>query len=163
MGDYPEPRHECQGARTCDPVDLNGFDVFCAGVMASITDKPVNKWQYWNSVFKDGDTLMDDHDTRVKGIASRDYLPEGPWLAGFPHVHGWTTGRTIIMGIQAPESGGELVIYPDESDEPLMTWAPTPGVGVVLPDKSLMHGVRPVVGDRERIVLICTAFRKEDR
>jgi len=113
-------------------------------------------------VFREGDPLMEDEKVRTEGLVDRDTLPPGPWLKGFPHTHGWTTGRTVIMGIQAPESGGELVIYPEGSNEPLANWSVTPGVGIVLPDKSLLHGVRPVFGDRERIILICNAICKED-
>lgn len=138
-----------------------GFDVFCHGLLSALVEGKLTKWQYWHSVFKEGDDLMEDAEQRLLDLPAHDALPYGPWLKGFPHTHGWSTGRTIIMGIRTPESGGELLIYPDGSEEPLVEWTPRPGVGIILPDKSLLHGVRPVQGDRERIVLICNAMEDE--
>ena len=83
----------------------------------------------------------------------------GEWMAGFPHSHGWKNGMTMVIMVQPAEQGGECVVCPEggEVDE----FALQPGECVLIGGE-LEHGVRPMAGDTERLVIIVTAFAPEE-
>lgn len=81
------------------------------------------------------------------------------WMAGFPHSHGWKNGMTMVIMVQPAEQGGETVVCPDdgEPDE----FALQAGECVLIGGQ-LEHGVRPMAGNTERLVMIVTAFAPEE-
>lgn len=78
------------------------------------------------------------------------------WLHGFPHRHdGWDNSLTMVQFLQAPESGGELVVCPNTKDEVVVK--PEVGLCAFCKD-SEMHGVKNMVGNTYRISLMVTGF-----
>ena len=118
--------------------------------------------RYWGSSFNEDET--------VSGSALRAWpdsvsaqaaiAAPGPWIPGFPHIHGWTPGaRCMITCLQAPEAGGDLVLFTE--DGWTHTFRPNVGMSVTFPmgsDDALAHGVRPIRGQRYRIMLVAVSI-----
>ena len=82
------------------------------------------------------------------------------WSQGFPHKHGWD-GLTLCHYLQAPERGGELVIYPEDDSEEI-TILPTAGTTSVIGGFDT-HGVKRIYGSIPRITVMTAGYRKVQR
>jgi hypothetical protein len=135
-----------QGALTMKepPPAYTGFEDYAKQAFKKI-GFPADSYKWWISKLVETDRMTADH----------------LWVQGFPHRHGWTHGRTFLQYIQAPEQGGETVIWPTEDADPV-SLPPTPKTGVFV-DGTLLHGVKPVVGKIPRLMFICTAFTERHR
>lgn len=149
------PHNGAVKVQTDQPAMPDSFRRFAANTFA---DLDIFEWQYWT------------------GYYDRECPPGQPnFVSGMPHAHGWDgsrhaqykLGHTLVMYVQVPERGGELVVMPEFRDNknmgPQHELAPAVGVGAVI-EGNVAHGVRPVHGDTPRLACIATAFTstKED-
>lgn len=117
--------------------------------------------RYWGSAFNEDQTCSGSALRAWPNSASARaaIAAPGPWIPGFPHIHGWTPGaRCMVTCLQAPDDGGDLVIF--DGDLPF-TFRPIPGTSITFPmgsDDALAHGVRPVRGQRYRIMLVAVSI-----
>lgn len=88
-------------------------------------------------------------------ISLRKAGAEDEWLEDFPHTHGWPNSVTMVQFLQAPDAGGELVIMP--VGEKVIEITPRDGLCAFC-DGETEHGVRPVIGDIDRISLMVTGW-----
>ena len=79
----------------------------------------------------------------------------GGWCQGFPHEHGWQTGYTMVLMVQAPERGGSLWIVEDDGTE--VEAKCIEGQAYVLAG-TVKHGPKLMQGDTPRLTMIATAF-----
>ena len=89
---------------------------------------------------------------------------DGQWVTGFPHEHGWDYGRTLVHYVTIPASGGELVAYPGAQISDLPEWPeqviePKVGLSVIINGR-VPHGVRPIGGSTDRLILIMTVYER---
>lgn len=107
----------------------------------------IEKWSYWTGYW--------DSACKPGG--------HGGFVKGFPHAHGWNgvdgqpRGHTLVMMVQAPESGGELGLVDEERWSGILRILPVVGRGIVI-EGDLSHGVMTCHGEVPRLVLIATAF-----
>lgn len=97
------------------------------------------KWRYWVGLSRS------DTKGRLPGFAQ-----------SFPHTHQWH-GVTVVTPVQAPLSGGDLVLLEDDEQTEIFRFEPVVGVSCVL-DGWTCHGISTVHGDIDRLTLIATAF-----
>jgi len=73
------------------------------------------------------------------------------WESDFPHVHtAWKNSVTMVQFLQAPDSGGNLVIDGTEI-------TPESGLCAFCTNNEL-HGVRPSYGQTDRVSLMVTGW-----
>lgn len=96
----------------------------------------VDHWVYWATV---QDPISDPID----------------WMPKFPHNHGYD-GITLVQFLEAPEQGGELVIF-DNRWVVTQSVTPEPGLGALIVNHEI-HGVRAVRGSKPRTVVIAGAY-----
>jgi hypothetical protein len=118
--------------------------------------------RYWGSSFNEDETVSGSSLRAWPDSVSARAAIEAPgeWIPGFPHIHGWTPGaRCMITCLQAPDAGGKLVLFNEIGVE--FSFRPTPGMSVTFPmgsDDALAHGVRPIQGQRYRIMLVAVSL-----
>ena len=95
------PHNGAVKVQTDQPAMPDSFRRFAANTFA---DLDIFEWQYWT------------------GYYDRECPPGQPnFVSGMPHAHGWDgsrhaqykLGHTLVMYVQVPERGGELVVMPE--------------------------------------------------
>ncbi len=122
--------------------ELQAFKDWCTPIFDNLGIAHV-RWDFWCSIIPEGHV-----DKQNPG-----------WAKNFPHNHCWN-GTTLILYLQVPKAGGDLVIV--EDGEELERVFPNPGMAATVGGWD-EHGVEAVEGDVPRITLITTVFPQEDR
>ncbi len=103
----------------------------------------VDHWVYWAS-------NLEPLDEKAQA-RSKD-----GWQLMFPHTHAWD-GRTMILYLDVPEGGGELVVLDEDMETELHRFEPQVGHAAVMRDHAI-HGVKRIEGDKNRVTMIAGAY-----
>lgn len=127
----------------CNPPQV--FKDYAASIIEGEVGYEVDHWKYWASNL-----------TALDNLASVPPEHNRDWQLKFPHTHGWD-GITLVLYLQAPEGGGELVILDDDIETELFRASPQVGTAAIMKDHSI-HGVKAIIGNTNRVTLIAGAY-----
>jgi hypothetical protein len=124
-------------------------------VVWDVDDMPSAFVEWSRHVIEDelGAVVSDYYDTVSALLPAPD---NNPYQHSFPHNHAYD-GHTLVLYVQAPESGGEFVLFDDDM-QPVFEHLPIPGTAVVIEDHQI-HAVKKVEGSVPRIALIAGGYR----
>ncbi len=132
--------------KTCEVPKAPLPAVFVEFARQIIEDKlgyEVDHWRYW-----------------ISSLAPLDD-PDAEWQLKFPHTHGWD-GKTLVLYLGLPESGGELVVLDQDVETELECWTPKEGMAAVMSDHAI-HGVKAIKGSKHRLTMIAGAYPYPER
>ena len=110
----------------------------------------VDHWNYWVATLGGG--VRSGY-----GVRKHDDNPQSPdWERKFPHCHGWD-GRTVVLQLSPPESGGEFVYFDDDHWTERESIVPVAGDCTLISDHE-WHGVRRIEGDKPRTTMMAGAY-----
>jgi|Cruoilmetagenom7_1024161.scaffolds.fasta_scaffold00637_16 hypothetical protein len=113
------------------------FKDFAKSIIEDEMGYEVDHWNYWAS--------------------NLDPVDEGrEWQLKFPHTHQWD-GRTMILYLDEPEGGGELVVLDEDMTTELQVFEPKAGYAAVMRDHAI-HGVKRIIGSKNRVTMIAGAY-----
>ena len=131
--------------KTCETSDVpQVFKDYAKSIIEDEMGYEVDHWLYWCSDITALDNLKlvpPEHDRE--------------WQLKFPHTHQWD-GRTMVLYLQEPESGGELALLDPDMNE-TDSFKPKIGWAAVMKDHAI-HGIKAIRGNTNRVTMIAGAY-----
>lgn len=133
------------GHKTCEGKEVpQVFKDYAKSIIEDEMGYEVDHWIYWISEI-----------TALENLKSIPPEHDREWQLKFPHTHQWD-GRTMILYLQVPESGGGLAVLDPDMNE-VDCFEPKVGWAAVMNDHAI-HGIKAIHGNTNRVTMIAGAY-----
>jgi len=131
--------------KTCETNNVpQVFKDYAKSIIEDEMGYEVDHWLYWVS--------------DIQALEKCEHTPpkhDPEWQLKMPHTHQWD-GRTMILYLQVPESGGGLAILDPDMNE-IDCFQPKVGWAAVMKDHAI-HGIKAIHGDTNRVTMLAGAY-----